>query len=156
VLGRGHVGNRAAVIQALREQSGMSTPHARSVVDSLGADRVLSFQKIGEQDRLVAFWTVTAQSYRPAEEVAIRTAALADKTLLTVWTLVDDVARQLALTLQLAAEVKCHLGYATRVWSLWACGRYRHVAVPRPGQLRPGVDCPGRLSGVGQAQNRFS
>jgi len=43
--GGGHVGNRAAVIQALREQSVMSTPVARGAVDNSGcADHLLSEQ----------------------------------------------------------------------------------------------------------------
>jgi hypothetical protein len=60
------VGNRAAVIQALREQSGMSTPiHAALWIPRALLNVLL--KQIGEQDRLVAFRTMTTQSQRPAE-----------------------------------------------------------------------------------------
>jgi hypothetical protein len=91
------VGNRAAVIQALREQSGMSTP-IRVALWMPHALLDVLLEQIREQDRLVAFRTVTTQSDRPAEPTGL-TAALADEALLAVRTFVDRVGYEPALPL---------------------------------------------------------
>jgi hypothetical protein len=67
---------------------------------------VLLLEQIREQDRLVAFRTGATQSQRPTEEVALRTATLADETLLALRTFVDSVGREWLLARQLLAEVR--------------------------------------------------
>ena len=61
----------------------MSTPPLRGLVDYLDVGRLL-LEQIRDQNRLVAFRTGAAQSQRPTEEVALRTATLADETLLAL------------------------------------------------------------------------
>src|SRR5262249_54850531 len=63
-------------------------------------------EQIAEQDRLVAFRTVTAQSQRPTEHLTGWTATLADEALLAPRTLVNGVGSQQSLPLQLATEVR--------------------------------------------------
>jgi hypothetical protein len=54
---------------------------------------------------VVAFRTGATQSQRPTEEVAIRTAALADEALLALWTFVDCVGRESLLAPQLLVRL---------------------------------------------------
>lgn len=63
-------------------------------------------EEIADQHWLLAFRAVTAEPYSSREQVAIWTAALADKAFLAVRTLVDRVGRQASLSLQLTAEVR--------------------------------------------------
>ena len=65
------------VIQALREQSGMSTPDSRGAVDSGCADHLLS-EQIDQHQGCVALRAVTAQSDGTIKEMAIWAGALAD------------------------------------------------------------------------------
>src|SRR5437879_12009657 len=77
-FGCGHVGNRAAVIQALREQSAMSTPIRATLWISGCADHLLP-EQIDQQQGCVAFRAVTAQADGAAKQLAIGAAALADE-----------------------------------------------------------------------------
>lgn len=64
----------------------MSTPIRAVLWNS-----VALLEQIGEQDRLVAFRTMTAESDRSAKKPTGLTAALADEALLAVRTFVDCV-----------------------------------------------------------------
>jgi hypothetical protein len=68
VLQCGHVGNRAAVIQS----SAQAERHVHTRSGTLWIARALFgllLEEIGEQDWLVALRTVTAESYRSAEQL---------------------------------------------------------------------------------------
>jgi len=97
------VGNRAAVIQALREQSGMSTPIRAALWISAGGDHPLS-QQIDQQQGCVAFRAVTAQANGAAKEIALRAAALADKPLSAARALVHRLRHHRAATLELLTQ----------------------------------------------------
>src|SRR6266536_735975 len=86
--GCGHVGNRAAVIQALREQSVMSMPIRAPLWISAGRNHLLS-EEIDQQQGCVAFRAVTAQADGAAEQIALRAAPLADEALTTALAFVD-------------------------------------------------------------------
>ena len=97
-------GNRAAVIQALREQSVMSTPDSRGAVDNSGcADHLLS-EQIDQHQGCVALRAVTAQSDGTSKEVAIWAAALADEALTAALALVDGVRHYCAAALEVLAQ----------------------------------------------------
>ena len=72
--------------------------------------RGLLLEQVGEEDRVVAFRTGATQSQRPTEEVALRTATLADETLLALRTFVDCVGRESLLAPQLLLDVRLSRG----------------------------------------------
>src|SRR5207248_1108174 len=75
--GCGHVGNPAGVVQAVREQSGMSTPIRAALWISGCVDHLLS-EQIDQQQGYLAFRAVTAQADGVAKEIAVWAASLAD------------------------------------------------------------------------------
>ena len=97
--GGGHVGNPEGVIQALREQSVMSTPDSRGVVDSGCADHLLS-EQIDQHHGRVAFRAVTAQADGAAEQIAGWAATLADEALAAALAFVDGVRHYCAAALE--------------------------------------------------------
>ena len=108
------MGNRAAVIQALREQSVMSTPiRAPLWKTSAGADHLLS-EQIDQQQGRVALWAVTAQSYGTAKELALRAATLTKVAFTATRALVHGVGHHGASVLELLAEV-LQVGWARLV-----------------------------------------
>jgi hypothetical protein len=98
------VGNRAAVIQALREQSGMSTPNSRAAVDNSGSANHLLSEQIDQQQGCIAFRAVTAQANGASKETAVRAAALADEAFTAAGAFVDSPRRHRAATLEFLAE----------------------------------------------------
>ena len=93
------MGNPEGVIQALREQSAMSTPDSRGAVDSGCADHLLS-EQIDQQQGRVAFRAVTAQADGAAKEIAVWAAALADEALTAALAFVDGVRHDRAAALE--------------------------------------------------------
>ena len=96
------MGNRAAVIQALREQSGMSTPIRAALWISAGGDHPLS-QQIDQQQGCVAFRAVTAQANGAAKEIALWAAPLADEAFTATGALIDHVRDDRSATLEFLA-----------------------------------------------------
>src|SRR5437764_13125378 len=96
--GCGHVGNRAAVIQALREQSVMSMPIRASLWISAGRNHLLS-EEIDQQQGCVAFRAVTAQPDGAGKETAVWAAALADEAFTATRALVDRLRHDRPATL---------------------------------------------------------
>jgi hypothetical protein len=93
------VGNPEGVIQALREQSVMSTPDSRGAVDSGCADHLLS-EQIDQHQGCVALRAVTAQADGTSKELAIWAAALADEALTAALAFVDGVRHYCAAALE--------------------------------------------------------
>ena len=97
------MGNPEGVIQALREQSGMSTPDSRGAVDSGGADHLLS-EQIDQVQGCVALRAVTAQADGTSKEMAIWAAALADEALTAALAFVDGVRDDCAAALEVLTQ----------------------------------------------------
>ena len=93
------MGNPEGVIQALREQSVMSTPDSRGAVDSGCADHLLS-EQIDQQQGCVALRAVTAQSDGTSKEMALWAATLADEALAAALAFVDGVRHYCAAALE--------------------------------------------------------
>ena len=96
------MGNPEGVIQALREQSVISTPDSRGAVDSGCADHLLS-EQIDQHQGCVALRAVTAKSDGTSKEMAIWAAALADEAFAAARALVDGLRRHRAATLEVLA-----------------------------------------------------
>ena len=90
------------VFQALREQSGMSTP-LHTALWMIGR-WLPPVQQIGQQDGIVTGRAPTAHAQCSAEQLARGAAALANKPLLATRALVDGVRRQDPLALELLAD----------------------------------------------------
>ena len=73
-------------------------------MDSTRVGDVL-LEQIGNQDRVVAFRTMTTESKRPAEQPAGFTAALADGAVTARRTLVERVGSQSSRPLKLVVEI---------------------------------------------------
>ena len=96
------MGNPEGVIQAVREQSVMSTPDSRGAVDSGSADHLLS-EQIGQQQGCIAFRAVTAQADGAAEQIAGWAATLADERFAATLAFVDGLRHYRATTLEVLA-----------------------------------------------------
>ena len=93
------MGNPEGVIQALREQSVMSTPDSRGAVDSRCADHLL-FEQINQHQGCVALRAVTAQSDGTSKEMALWAAALADEAFAATLAFVDGLRHDRAAALE--------------------------------------------------------
>ena len=98
------MGNPEGVIQALREQSVMSTPDSRGAVDnSVRCNHLLS-EQIDQQQGCVALRAVTAQSDGTSKEMALWAAALADEALTAALAFVDGVRHYCAAALEFLCD----------------------------------------------------
>ena len=107
--GCGHVVNLEGssgpwqVVQALREQSGISIPDLREAVDLRPEEHPLSEQVIDENG-VVAIWTRPAGSQSSAKPIARFAAADADEPVAALATLVDRVIDECFATLKCCAH----------------------------------------------------
>ena len=115
--GCGHVGNLEGssgpwkVVQALREQSGMSTPDSRGAVDNSGSANHLLSEQIDQQQGCIAVRAVTAQADGASEQMAVRTATLADEAFTAAAAFVDGPRHDRAAALEVLAKA-CRSGAA--------------------------------------------
>ena len=96
--------NPCGVSQALREQSGMSTPIPRGAVDNSVRRNHLLSEEIDQQQGCVAFRAVTAQADGPAEQIALWAAPLADEAFTAALALVDGLRHHRAAALELLTQ----------------------------------------------------
>src|SRR4051794_13185805 len=95
----------AAVIQALREQSGMSTPiRAPLWITHSGSANHLLSEQIDQQQGCIAFRALTAQANGASKQTAVWAAALADEAFTAAGALVDSPRHHRAATLKVLAE----------------------------------------------------
>ena len=94
------MGNPAGVIQALREQSVMSTPDSRGAVDNSVRRNHLLSEQIDQHQGCVALRAVTAQADGTTEQIARWAAALADEALAAALAFVDGVRHYCAAALE--------------------------------------------------------
>jgi hypothetical protein len=97
------VANRAAVIQALREQSGMSTPIRAALWISGCAGHLLS-EQIDQQQGCVAVRAVTTQADGAAKQIAMWAVSFADEAFTAARAFVDGLRHHCVATLELLTE----------------------------------------------------
>ena len=96
------MGKPAGLVQALREQSVMSTPIFAALWISGYVDHLLS-EQIDQQHGGIAFRAVTTQADGAAKKMAVWAATLADEAFTAALALVDGLRRHRAATLEVLA-----------------------------------------------------